>query len=91
LALRNSLQALSSKKPEIKTKAVRNAGGVNLAVDLSERDVEVVSASNMIDVLSRNYWYDDNIVPVHYTTTQPPESRFQSSGLNGDIEEFTGV
>jgi hypothetical protein len=91
LALRNSLQALSSRKAEIKTKAVRNAGGVNLALELSERDVEVVSASNMIDVLSRNYWYDDNIVPVHYTTTNQPESRFQSSGLNGDTEEFTGT
>jgi hypothetical protein len=53
-------------------------------------DVEVMSAANMIDVLSRNYWFDDNVVPIHYVTNQPTENKFQSNSFNNEIEEFTG-
>lgn len=88
IALKNSLEALSSRKPDIKASAIRNVGGLHISQGMNINDAEMAAASNMIDVLSRNYWYDDNIVPVHYTTTVESENKFQSSP--SDVEEFIG-
>ena len=94
IALKNSLNALSSNKPQVRARAIRNVGGMRYFTDPTSNqqdntdDAEMQAAANMIDVLSRNYWFDDNIVPVHYTTTQPTENKFQSS-IN-EVEEFTG-
>lgn len=90
LALLNSLESLSSKKPQIKAQAIRNIGGLNISQGLSLDDVEMSAAANMIDVLSRNYWFDDNLVPVHYITSSQAENRFQSSAFGDTQEEFTG-
>ena len=87
LSLKSSLSALSSRKKDIHDQAIRNVGGVT-STTLNTEDAEAQAASNMIDVLSRNYWFDDNIVPVHYTTTSPSEDGFQSS--TNDVGEFTG-
>lgn len=87
-ALKNSLEMLSSRKPEIRANAIRNAGGLHVSSNTSLEDAEMSAAENMIDVISRNYWYDDNIVPVHYITHSPTENKFQSSV--GEQEEFTG-
>lgn len=91
IALKNSLQSLNSRKPEIRTSAIMNAGGIvsGQPVESSNtNDVEMQVATNMIDVLSRNYWFDDNLVPVHYVTTNQTENKFQSNVK--DVEEFTG-
>ena len=87
LSLKSSLSALSSRKKDIHDQAIRNVGGVT-STTLNTEDAEAQAASNMIDVLSRNYWFDDNIVPVHYATTSPSEDGFQSS--TNDVGEFTG-
>ena len=42
-------------------------------------DIEALAASNILDVLSRNYWYDSSIVPIHILTTNPTKNGFQSS------------
>ena len=75
LSLKSSLSALSSRKKDIRNQAIKNVGGVT-STTLNTEDAEIQAASNMIDVLSRNYWFDDNIVPVHYTTTSPSEDGF---------------
>lgn len=90
VALKNSLEALSSRKQEIKAQAIRNVGGLNVYSTASVADAEMAAASNMIDVLSRNYWFDDNLVPVHYITNSPTTKGFQSSPSDDEKEEFTG-
>ena len=90
IALKVQLESLSSRKPQIRAQAIRNAGGLNISSGMQLDDVEKAAASNMIDVLSRNYWFDDNLVPVHYLTESPTNEGFQSSSLGDAKEEFTG-
>jgi hypothetical protein len=52
---------------------------------------ESAAAINILDILSRNYWYDDNIVPVHYINTTNDPKKFQSTYTSNDQGEFCGI
>lgn len=92
LSLRSSLNMLNSRKKSVRDDAIKNIGGGLPSSNIE--DAEMQAASNMLDVLSRNYWFDDNIVPVHYTTNSPAEDKFQSTPRkdnNYQNEEFVGA
>lgn len=48
-----------------------------------ERDMIITASNRIIDVMSRNFWYNDNIVPVFYTQFDNDNNTFNKS--YGDI------
>lgn len=90
IALRSSLQHLASNKPEIKQKAIKHVGGLAVVNSVSTEDAERLAASTMLDVISRNYWFDNNIVPLHITTNNPAKNGFQQGPNDEGRYEFTG-
>lgn len=62
-----------------------------------EADMELGgAAANIHSIISRNYWYDQNIVPVHYIPRILGQSGFQSTSnekarkVEGEQEELVG-
>lgn len=90
IALRTSLQNLASNKAEIKQKAIKNVGGLSVVNSASTEDAEKLAASTMLDVISRNYWFDNNIVPLHIVTNDPAKNGFQQGPNSEGKYEFTG-
>lgn len=65
-ALSNTLNLLNSSNSEDKKQ------GCNIIYDNSDLD-------KIIDVICRNYWYDDNIVPRYFPKTEENENIFVNS------------
>lgn len=88
LALSNTLNNLNSNKNEVRRSAIIAISGLG---DENSSVKESAAAINILDILSRNYWYDDNIVPVHYINTTNDPKKFQSTYTSNDRGEFCGI
>ena len=87
--------------------AIRAMGGVHTRSTSAENRQQSVlkpeidretgaAAANIHSIISRNYWYDQNIVPIHYIPRILGQSGFQStsnekaSKVRGEQEEIVG-
>jgi hypothetical protein len=64
LCLAKSLRGLNSSNENIRANALTRALG--LSGKFNETDALQQGCKNIIDVMSRNFWYDDNIISPIY-------------------------
>ena len=62
----HAMSVHSKEDPSIHANAVKAMVNVN-SDTLDDGDIMRLGAMNIIDTMSRNFWYDDNIVKVYYT------------------------
>ena len=86
------------KKDKIsKADAIRAMGGLGRSKQSTDMDILLgMAATNIHSTISRNYWYDQNIVHVHYIPRILGQSGFQSTSnvkaakVKGESEEIVG-
>ena len=89
LSLRTALNHLSSFNKDVRNKSLSVIFG---GEDTDIKKLMEDSAQRVLDIVSRNYWYDDNIVPVYYTRRKQSKKKFQAyySEKGKDSMEFLG-
>lgn len=87
MALKKSIKMLNSKSEKMRVRGM-NAIQRTEYVGKDEDMAEMLAATSIIDILSRNYWYSNSIVPLHKLSKHMTNRGFQSSPY--EDEEFIG-